>query len=224
MKTKQIPIIVGLVLITLSNSNAQNFNIGIFTGYDVVNILQKPWDPRADGPPFRPMQSYNLNCFISYKSKNLWGFSVEPGFIQKGGSNGVNNRCRWEFDYLQIPLLVDVYVLHKLSLSAGPEFSYMLNARAANFYPYKTTTDVSSQYNKKFELSGFIGINYMITDDIGLGLGYNHGLTNLIKVPFYGANWEIIGWGRQYTQYLQVKMILRLSTIAFTNRKKIIFS
>ncbi len=218
MIIKYLLVLIGFVLITSSNSNAQNLNIGLSTGYDVVNILQKPWDPSATGPPFRHTKSYNLNCFISYKAKGVWEFSLEPGFMQKGAVNGVNNMCSWEFNYLQIPVLADVYILNWFLVSVGPEFSYMLNAKAISVYPGHTQKDdVSSLYNRKFELSAFIGIKFMITNGIGVGFGYNHGLIYITRVPFYGDQSQIIGWGRQYNQYLQLKLSFKIQTLQFSN-------
>ena len=221
MKYKYIPLIIGLGFITLSNSNAQNLNFGVFAGYDIVNIHEIPLHPNAKGPPYNPMKSYNLNCFISYKSKSFWGLSVEPGFMQKGGFCGVNNSCRWELNYLQIPVLADIYIFHRFFLSVGPEFSYMTSAKAVSDYQgHNQTDDIYSIYNKKFELSGFIGINCMITNVIGIGLGYNHGLTYIDKVPLYDYPWKLTGWTKLYNQYLQIKMSFRIQSIELRNIKK----
>ena len=170
MKTKLIFFIIGLFIGSLANSNSQNLNFGLFAGFDRVNILQPKLKPDQKGTGFDPINSYNINCFLSYKNKGLWGLSLEPGYIIKGSGYGLNSRH--EFKCLQFPLLVDVYILKSLYLSIGPEFSYMFSARGIN--PTSgTDVDVSDQYNKKFELSGFIGISYTIFKGIGIGIGYN---------------------------------------------------
>ena len=202
-----------LVLVTIEKSNAQDFHFGILGGFDKVNIHQKPKFPNAKGPPYRPMESYNFNCFISYKSNSFWGFCVEPGFIQKGGSNGVNNCCRWELNYLQIPFSTDIYVLPRLFISIGPEVSYLLSAKAVNDYPgHVHTDDMSSIYKYKFELSGLAGINFRVNKVLDIGLRYNHGFTNIAKIDvtiFDGPNWYIFPV-KQKSQYLQIRVRAKL--------------
>ena len=213
MNTKLLSILIGLILVTLEKSNGQNFQYCILGGFDIVNIHQKPWPPHEVIPPYRSMKSYNVNCFISYKSQGIWGFSVEPGFIQKGGANGVNNCCRWELNYLQIPFLADIYILHKLFLSIVPEFSYLTSANAINVYPGHThTSDMSSIYKYKSELSGLIGINYMINKRFEIGLRYNHGFTYIAKIDiniYNGSNWYILP-AKQWSQYLQLMVRVRI--------------
>jgi hypothetical protein len=216
MKSKPILIVIGLILLSMLKSNAQNLRFGLLGGVDKVNIHQKPWLPHAISAPFDPMNSYNVNCFISYKSQGIWGFSFEPGFIQKGGANGVNDCCRWELNYFQFPLLAEIYVLRKLFLSVGPEFSYLTSAKAVNVYPSHThTTDVSSTYKYKLEISGLIGINYMISKRFDIGLRYNHGFTYIAKIDiniYNGSNWYIYPV-KQQSQYLQLVLRVRINTI-----------
>ena len=210
MKAKLLLIIIGVGLIALVNTYAQNLNIGLSAGYDNVNIHVIPELSSLVKQPYGHRNSFNINCSISYRSRGIFGFSVEPGFIQKGASI---SKSRLEFNDLQLPLLADVYVLHKFCLSIGPEFSYMISAKIVNPIP-PYTDDLSHRYNK-FELSGLIGVNYMITKDIGIRISYNHGLTNIDKLPVYGDKWEVVRWVNLYNQYMQVKLCIRIQTIEF---------
>ena len=205
MNKKFISIIIGSVLVIGVSSNAQNLKFGLLGGIDLVNIYMTPLEPRQIGQPYGNMRAFNINCFISYKNQRFWGFSIEPGFIQKGGSQGVQQRCRLELNYFQIPILADVYILQKLYLSIGPEFSYMISAKFINVDP-DFTNSVYSNYKDKIELSGLIGIKYMITQRIDLGLRYNHGISPLIKVPLFGYNHVILGKAKMYNQYFQINV------------------
>jgi len=149
--------------------------------------------------------SYNVNCVISYKKHDRWGFSVEPGLIQKGALGGVQLRSKIELKYFQMPTLANIYFLHKFFISIGPEFSFLIDSRYIN---PKSTIDASSVY-KKFELSGLIGINYMITKSFDFGLRYSRGLTYIMKMPLYGNSiygnyWEVVGIAKQYNECLQL--------------------
>lgn len=214
MNTKHIFFIIGLVLETFATSNAQSLNFGSFAGYDRVKIHQPKLKPGQRGTGFDPMNSYNINCFISYKSQGFLGFSLEPGYIIKGSGLGLNSKD--EFKCFQFPLLAEVYILKKLNFSIGPEFSYMFSAKSIN---PSYVIDISDQYNKTFELSGFIGINYLIFRGIGIGIGYNHGITYIRKSPWGSISNPMEGSSNQYNQYLQIRISYRIHSFDLTKKK-----
>ncbi len=76
--------------------------------------------------------------------------------------------------YLQLPLLVDLYITKKLFVSIGPEFAYLINAKAKS---KDQSADIKDWYENTFELSGMIGVNYNIFERFDIGLRYSHGLT-----------------------------------------------
>jgi hypothetical protein len=211
MKRKLILIVIGLILVFVPESNAQNLRFGLLGGYDIVTIHQIPLDTQLNEQPYDPIMSYNINGFISLKNKGLWGISFEPGLMQKGG---LLYKSRAELKYLQMPLSVDVYILHRLYFSFGPELAYMISAKAIN---PNSVQDISGIINKKFEASGSIGINYMIGKRIGIGLKYNHGLTYIYKSPQYGDNWEILHWLHYFNEYFQVRVSFRILELTNTN-------
>ncbi len=209
MNRKFILVIIGLVMITEISINAQKLKFGLLGGFDLVNIYMTPREPHQIGQPYGNMKSYNFNCFLTYKNKDVWGISVEPGLIQKGGTCGVQQSCRLELNYLQIPILANVYIFQKLYLSIGPEFSYMINAKFINVDP-NLNGNAYSIYKNKFEFSGLVGINYKIIQRIDLGLRYNHGISPLIKVPLYDEKFNILGQAKMYNQYFQLVVKVRI--------------
>ena len=62
-------------------------------------------------------------------------------------------------------------------------------------------------YDRRFELSGFIGINYNVIDNLDIGLRYNHGLTYTSKIIWINELGEETGVSKDYNQYFQ--LILR---------------
>ena len=209
MNKKFISIIMGFALFIGASLNAQKLKFGLLGGLDIVNIYMTPLEPRQIGQPYGNMRAFNINCFVSYKNKGFWGFSIEPGFIQKGGTQGAQQRDRLELNYLQIPTLAHLYIFQKLYLSIGPEFSYMISAKFISFYT-DFTANIYSDYKDKIELSGLAGVNYKITQWIDLGLRYNHGISPLRKVPLYGDKFKILGQAKMYNQYYQLVVKIRI--------------
>jgi len=203
MKTKTIWTIFGLIILSGLNIYAQDFKFGLLAGFDVVNarLTNKP-ETEGDSRVFYPMISFNANGYVGFKSARFWGISCEPGFIQKGGvTKGVNNNIRIQLNYIQIPILFDFFIQDKIFISVGPELSYMINAKARS---KDNSNDISDLYDKDFEVSGMIGINYNIIDKLDLGLRYNHGLTYISKIAWTNAIGEFQGESKEYNQYFQL--------------------
>jgi len=81
---KNILIIIGLILTSFINSNSQNFEFGIKTGFGIANVHWTNIDDKESVSNISPTFSYSINGIINYKSKGFWGFSIEPGIIKKG--------------------------------------------------------------------------------------------------------------------------------------------
>jgi hypothetical protein len=202
MKTKTIGIIFGLFLFTGLRLNAQSFKFGFLVGYDIVKSSFTNMPDNPNNPKYYPMISFNANGYIGYKSSGLLGLSVEPGFIRKGYlKKNTAGKVRYQLQYLQMPVLMDMYFTHKLFLSLGPEIAYMLNARI------KTKNDavaINDLYNRQFELSGIIGLNYKITEKVDVGFRYNHGLTYTREIIYTDNVGLLIAKPKEFNQYFQV--------------------
>lgn len=168
------------LLVSISiNAFAQSLKYGVSTGL----ILSNSYTPDAIDSEMlfgTPMISGNVNFLIAYQSKGKWGISLEPGFIQKGWryKNPFNYQDfnRVKLNYFQLPVLVEYRLRNNIYLSGGPELAYLANAklRVEDF-----SVDMNGIYNRKFELSGILGIHYKIFEKIDVGLRMNIGLTNI---------------------------------------------
>jgi len=145
------------------------------------------------------MISYNANGHFEFRSTGNWGFSLEPGFIQKGGLKSYNHDIRVKRNYIQMPILVDLYILDKLFVSVGPEISYLINPEVNN-----TLND--------FELSGLIGINLSITKNADIGIRYNRGLTYIQEIPRIDVHGNTMGVAKEINEYVQFIIRLKLNT------------
>ena len=153
--------IVVLILLT-GICHGQEFKFGGLTGITASKIFfnNKPADFYEE---INPLISSNINAFAAYKSEGFWGVSVEPGFIQKGyktiiTSGFIQGDAKIRLNYIQIPILAELYASEKLYFSLGPEFAYLLNAK----YNMEGKVDITDIYENRFEVSGLVGINYNI--------------------------------------------------------------
>ena len=209
MKAKTIWIFLGLIFLIGMKINAQGIKFGLTAGsvFANANLTNKP-DHYGHYRVYYPMLSYNINGYIGYKSAGFWGLSAEPGIIQKGGiqrydKSTKNDDLRFQLNYLQLPLLAEIYFNDKLFASIGPEIAYMMNAKVTNKIFSKYKSDITKLYDNKFELSGIIGINYNIIQKIDVGLRYNHGLTYTQEIIWTDEIGTPLGTSKEYNQYIQ---------------------
>jgi hypothetical protein len=216
MNSKTLWMLLGLLLFSGMKLCAQNFKFGFIAGMDIAKSHLKD-KPDIQNLDYYPMISYNLNGYIGYKSSRLWGLTVEPGFIQKGFvfKNEQYGNIRSQINYIQLPMLLDIYLTKKICLSAGPEIAYMINAKLKlkEHYPGSNT----DSYDKRLELSGIIGLNYKITEKFSANFRYNYGLTYIRELTQFenSVNSTEI---KEYNQYFQLSIRYKLvETKAITN-------
>jgi len=82
--------------------------------------------------------------------------------------------------YLNIPILAQLYPADKFSVYAGPQFGFLLSAKAE----YQDLTIKVKDNFKGFDLGFALGAGYdihVLDRDLNLSLRYIHGLTNISK-------------------------------------------
>jgi hypothetical protein len=216
MKPANLALVILLVFITIPDLSAQTFRYGVQAGINLCNTQVADKSDYTDSRVFYPLFSFGANGYFSIKTNSSWGFSVEPGFIRKGGIQH-NIRIltdgklyspqdiKYISNYIQLPLFADFYVTDKLYVSAGPEIAYQINSKAKGEY---FTEDISDSYNR-FELSGSVRLTYCLLHNLDCVLTYNHGLTSSSEIEWRDELYNALGISKAYNQYFQ--MLLRVT-------------
>lgn len=218
MKKLKILIITALLLHMGLNLQAQKINYGLFAGYVCANahvIKSNEYATRL----FYPMHSFNVNGFIEYRFPGAWGIAAEPGFIRKGGNVDGENYFLGSFDlrfnYVQLPIISNLYCTDRFYISFGPEFAYLINkdgnlpSLPDTFTPFeKKAYEMFTPFEENaFEISAMIGVNFSIINKIDVGLRYNHSLTRFSEVTWINHRYPVghgtMGYSNVYNQYLQ---------------------
>jgi hypothetical protein len=180
MRTKSFFTLAALLLFSILNIKAQGFRIGILSGFNITrtNISEYTISNFTyEGDYLAPMASFNINGYIEYKSRSFWGFSIEPGYIKKGGLNPANHDSKIHLNYFEMPMLVNLYISKRFYASVGPGINYLINEK----FKYKSGSEDIPVSGNRFEISGLIGLNYIIIKNIDIGLRYNQGWTTITK-------------------------------------------
>ena len=126
------------------------------------------------------------------------GISVEPavyysqkGYELRGALNvkgmdflGVNAKAQLQSQYVDMPLLLKVNAGGGLQLFAGPQVSYLLNAKLntsaglAGINLLNNKIDATSQFNR-WDAAVTGGITYQFVNGINLTASYDYGLSKM---------------------------------------------
>lgn len=79
------------------------------------------------------------------------------------------------YDYLSLPMSVKIKPAEKVGLFVGPYVSYLLGAR-------QNKSKITTPYKCAYDVGLQAGIQFMLTDNIGFGLGYIWGMINTDEV------------------------------------------
>lgn len=206
MKSPRITLILLLNICFLSTSLSQNISLGFQGGIGKANIhVTRNTIFLSEKQIYDPILSYSLNGYIGYRSKSFWGLSLEPGFIKKGG-NIVQETSydqpdqKRELNYIQLPVLFDMYITKHLFLSVGAEFGYLIKAQTE----YSNLSVNAYDLYNKYEVSGVAGIWYNLFDHFDFGLRFDRGLLNPTRVAWIDDYGNFTGQTTEYNQYFQL--------------------
>lgn len=120
-----------------------------------------------------PVFSYGINAYAGYSINENWGIAIEPGIFRKGFAKKVevNNkivRQQTHLNYFQLPILAELFLDKNITLTVGPELSYLFSAKEMT---EKQSTDVFEQYRKnKLDIALQIGLYYTFNNHFDIGL------------------------------------------------------
>ncbi|MDR3025312.1 porin family protein [Chryseobacterium sp.] len=106
-------------------------------------------------------------------------FSVQPevlysnvGAKQKGDSN-----AKLEVEYISIPVMFQYKVIPNLYVEAGPQFSFLMDARLKD----SVGSLLLKNATRGFDFGIGLGAGYDITKNIGVNVRYTAGLSDIVN-------------------------------------------
>lgn len=109
-------------------------------------------------------------------------FIVQPELLysQKGfGFSALGNSSSGHvnINYISVPLLAGYRLADNLTVSAGPEFNYLVTAKS---HIDGASSDLSSIY-KKFDVGVDAGLAYQLQKSVGIEVRYCYGVSYLLE-------------------------------------------
>ena len=160
---------------------------------------------------FKPTVAFTIGAFAEFKFSDQFAVRPELNFLQTsfkgtaenvnvnyfetllGGPFAVNNEKTGSRSYLNIPVLLEYYVMDGLSINAGPYISFLMSAKNDGKFLAYVPTDAYEQafialgYDLDGELNDWVTLSVSDNEDvkdeykstdIGLALGATYNLEN----------------------------------------------
>lgn len=125
-----------------------------------------------------------LGVFGEFGLDDVFAIQPEILFSQQGAEyedseeDGVFYDGRFKLDYLNIPVMVKIYVADGFFLEAGPQIGFLLSATDEFDSPISGEEDIKD-FIKSTDFSGNIGLGYQLDMGLSLNARYNFGLSNI---------------------------------------------
>ncbi len=169
---KKLLLVSAFAIFGLSNSiKAQNVDFGLKTGLNISNFTGGDADRNN-------LFGFQIGGFAEFELSD--NFSLQPELLYSRQGSEVNNSVKIKVDYLAIPLMAKYYLSEKLSLEAGPQFSFLVNDKAefTDSSVPDAETDASS-----FDFGLNIGLGFDISSNLFTQARYNYGITTVVENP-----------------------------------------
>ncbi len=169
---KKLILIAALLMISVSAAFAQP-SYGVKLGLNGANVSKMDGDMKF---------SLYGGVFAEWKLGNVVAISPELIYSRQGSQEKFDgDKYRARLNYLNLPVMVKLYLTmdNSLSLDLGPQFGYLLNAKAWAKEDGNTATGDMEGMND-FDVSFGAGLTYNFGKVFAQGR-YNIGLTNAFK-------------------------------------------
>ena len=157
-------LIVLLLCFGMNTINAQMLKFGLKAGANFSNLE----GDNVDGSTYT---SYHFGAVLEFKLLENLSLQPELLYSSQGKKVDVAGVKDINYNYVTVPVLAKFYLTSKkLSLEAGPQFSFLINE------------DVAEQFEaESFDFAAAVGLGYNITDNFFAQARYVMGLTEANK-------------------------------------------
>ncbi len=198
---KKLTLILVAALLTTGAFAQKGFYWGVKAGLNLSKISNMDeWAGTADPGDKIKQQMYAdfyAGAFAEYRFGRVIGLQLEAVYSRQGTAAKYTygdypdekERMCIKADYINIPLLIKIYPLEKLSIDLGPQFGFATKVKQTykavdtedGRDVYKNGSNIPSDFYKSFDLSIAMGVSYQITDMIEVSARYNLGVTDLVE-------------------------------------------
>ncbi len=158
---------LSLVLFLFSIASfSQELDFGIKAGANFANI--------SDVTDSSTKTGFQAGIFAGIKFTENLAIQADLLYSQQGTKFDAGE---FDLSYVNVPVVLKVYLIQGLNLQAGPQFGYVVEDKIS-FRVFDTIVNTDSE---KVDVSGIVGAGYDFPFGIRIDARYNFGLTDVVK-------------------------------------------
>ncbi|MGJ5643349.1 porin family protein [Formosa sp. S-31] len=170
-------LVLALSLIGIS-ATAQSWStkaqLGVKGG---VNFATVKGD-RFDSPDSRT--SFNAGLILEAPLNEIISLQPEAFYSGQGFKIDEDYDAEYQVDYIQVPVLLKVYIVEGLNIQVGPQFGFKINEEL-DFEPTNDDGDINTNEIEDFDMQIATGLEYKFAQNFFIQGRYTYGFSELIK-------------------------------------------
>ncbi|MCA4895898.1 MAG: PorT family protein [Cytophagales bacterium] len=173
---KKVVFVLLFLFAVVSQSFSQaSIALGVKGGLNFANV-----DASSPSTAYNSKTGYHAGAYLSIKLAKI-GIQPEIIFSRQGSSikplNGTSLDTR--FDYVNIPVILKLYLVGGLNLQAGPQFGFL--ASASQDAVAGGSVDIKNTL-KSSDITAALGLGWDLPFGLNIDARYNLGLTKINDV------------------------------------------
>ncbi len=195
---KVIITIVALLSLTIMKAQEDKVRFGIKGGINLSTLTGNEFDFIAEN--FESKLGFHIGALIEIPVSEKWAIQPELLFSIQGtqdslifsirDENGVllgeNDGAKFNYNYLNVPILFKYYLARGFSLQGGPQLGFLLSAKLKGGFNESESLDLED--NSFLDFGFNVGVGYQLGSDIFFNANYNMGLTNVVDNDLTDVN------------------------------------
>lgn len=151
-----------------NTASSSPIRFGLKAGLNVSSLTASGWNSKA---------GFYGGVFANIPVAQ--DFSVQPEILYSGmGAKAKSNSdVKANLDYIAVPVMFQYNALPNLYLEAGPQFGFLISAKAK----YQSNSVDIKDETKTFDFGLGLGAGYYFTQNIGVNVRYVAGLSDIAK-------------------------------------------
>ena len=178
---KKLILCAVIMIAGITNSNAQILKFGVKGGVNFANLNGGTGGIDYD---FKNKTGFYAGALAEIKILPNFSLQPEAMFSSQGAASEVDGVDDFNLDYISVPVLAKFYLItDRLSIEAGPQFSFLVNDSDAVFNEISDgmSERVEGQKPKSFDFAIAGGASLNIAGGLFAQARYTIGLTEISK-------------------------------------------
>lgn len=160
---KKLVLLTAIIGLFSFQAQAQGVDFGVKAGVNFSDLTKTGELGTRTG--------FVAGFFVGARGEKV-GFQTELLYSQQGGEFDAG---KFDLDYVNVPLLLKLYVGENFNFQFGPQFGVIVNEEAQTVIG-EVVNDIGTN---DFDISGVVGVGYELPMGFRLSARYNFGLNDV---------------------------------------------